>query len=64
MATQFLEDGREDMDSNTVERAIRPVVLSRRDALFASGDNGGRRWADLASLAGTCKLNGVAKTPT
>jgi transposase len=56
---RFLEDGRVDMDSNTVERAIRPVVLSRKNALFASGDDGGRRWADLASLVETCKLNGV-----
>ena len=45
--------------SNTVERAIRPLVLSRKNALFASGDDGGRRWADLASLIETCKLNGV-----
>ena len=46
-------------DSNIVERAIRPLVLSRKNALFASGDDGGRRWADLASLVETCKLNGV-----
>ncbi|MBX6745866.1 MAG: IS66 family transposase [Acetobacteraceae bacterium] len=56
---RFLEDGRAEIDSNTVERAIRPVVLSRRNALFASGDDGGRRWADIASLVETCKLNGV-----
>ena len=56
---RFLEDGRAEMDSNVVERAIRPVVLSRKNALFASGDAGGRRWADLASLVETCKLNGV-----
>ena len=37
----------------------RAVVLSRKNALFASGDDGGRRWADLASLIETCKLNGV-----
>jgi hypothetical protein len=55
----FLEDGRAEIDSNTVERAIRPVVLSRKNALFAAGDDGGRRWADLASLVETCKLNGV-----
>ena len=48
-----------EMDSNVVERAIRPLVLSRKNALFASGDDGGRRWADLASLIETCKLNGV-----
>ena len=56
---RFLDDGRAEIDSNTVERAIRPVVLSRKNALFASGDDGGRRWADLASLIETCKLNGV-----
>jgi transposase len=56
---RFLEDGRVDLDTNVVERAIRPVVLSRKNALFASGDDGGRRWADLASLIETCKLNGV-----
>jgi IS66 C-terminal element len=33
--------------------------LSRKNALFASGNDGGRRWADLASLIETCKLNGV-----
>ncbi|SDD96613.1 IS66 family transposase [Belnapia rosea] len=56
---QFLEEGRAEIDSNTVERAIRPVVLSRKNALFASGDDGGRRWADFASLVETCKLNGI-----
>jgi hypothetical protein len=33
--------------------------LSRKNALFASGNEGGRRWADLASLIETCKLNRV-----
>ncbi|TDG01888.1 hypothetical protein E2C05_32635, partial [Paracraurococcus ruber] len=43
------------------ERTIRPLVLSRKNALFASGDDGGRRWADMASLIETCKLNdGIA----
>ncbi len=56
---RFLEDGRVERDSNVVERAIRPLVLSRKNALFASGDDGGRRWADIASLVETCKLNGV-----
>ncbi|MFH5948066.1 IS66 family transposase, partial [Roseomonas xinghualingensis] len=56
---RFLEDGRIEADNNTVERAIRPLCLSRKNALFASGDDGGRRWADLASLVETCKLNGV-----
>ena len=56
---RFLEDGRIELDTNTVERAIRPLVLSRKNALFASGDDGGSRWAAMASLIETCKLNGV-----
>ncbi|TDG10145.1 IS66 family transposase, partial [Paracraurococcus ruber] len=54
---RFLDEGRAEIDSNTVERTIRPLVLSRKNALFASGDDGGRRWADMASLIETCKLN-------
>jgi len=54
-----LEDGRIELDTNVVERAIRPVCLSRKNALFASGDDGGVRWASIASLVETCKLNGV-----
>jgi hypothetical protein len=56
---QFLDDGRIEVDNNTVERAIRPICLSRKNALFASGDDGGARWAAIASLVETCKLNGV-----
>ncbi|MGK7871352.1 IS66 family transposase [Falsiroseomonas sp. E2-1-a20] len=56
---RFLDDGRLDIDSNVVERCIRPVVLGRKNALFASGDDGGERWTAIASLVETCKLNGV-----
>jgi transposase len=56
---RFLEDGRIELDTNTVERAIRPLCLGRKNALFASSDDGGARWAAVASLAETCKLNGV-----
>lgn len=56
---RFLDDGRIDMDTNTVERAIHPICLSRKSALFASGDDGGARWAAGASLVETCKLHRV-----
>jgi transposase len=56
---RFLEDGRIELDTNTVERAIRPICLSRKNALFASGDDGGARWAAVASLVETCRLNGA-----
>ena len=56
---RFLDDGRIEPDTNTVERAIRPVKLSRKNALFAGSDEGGSNWAHVASLVETCKLNGV-----
>ncbi len=56
---RFLGDGRIEIDSNVVERAIRPLCLSRKNALFASGDDGGARWAAVASLIETCKMNAV-----
>jgi len=56
---RFLDDGRIEIDSNTVERAIRPLALNRKNALFAGSDQGGDHWAVIASLIETCKLNQV-----
>ena len=56
---QFLEDGRIEIDSNTVERSIRPLVLTRKNSLFAGHDLGAEGWAMIASLIETCKLNAV-----
>ena len=57
--TLFVADGRVEMDSNTVERSIRPLTLNRKNALFAGSDRGGEHWAVIASLVETCKLNSV-----
>src|SRR5690606_3998437 len=57
--TRFVDDGRIEIDSNVVERAIRPIALNRKNALFAGSDGGGEHWAIVASLIETCKLNGV-----
>jgi hypothetical protein len=57
--TRFLDDGRIEMDTNTVERAIRPLALTRKNSLFAGSEGGAEHWAILASLIETCKLNGV-----
>ena len=56
---RFLHDGRIELDTNTVERAMRPVALSRKNALFAGSDEGAANWAAIASLIETCKLNGI-----
>ena len=55
----FLEDGRLELDTNTVERAIRPVTITRKNALFAGNDSGGRHWGIIATLVQSAKLNGV-----
>jgi transposase len=55
----FLEDGRLELDTNSIERAIRPIALGRKNALFAGSDGGARHWAIVASLVATAKLNGV-----
>jgi transposase len=55
--TVFLEDGRIEVDTNTVERTMRPIALGRKNALFAGSENGARTWAILASLINTAKLN-------
>jgi transposase len=56
---QFLDDGRIELDTNTVERVIRPVTLGRKNHLFAGSDGGADRWATVCSLITTAKLNDV-----
>jgi len=56
---RFAGDGRIEIDNNTVERSIRPLALTRKNALFAGSDGGAGHWAAIASLIETCKLNGV-----
>ena len=56
---RFLDDGRIELDTNTVERAIRPVALGRKNHLFAGSDGGAVRWAIVASLLATAKLNDI-----
>jgi transposase len=55
----YLDDGRLEMDTNIVERAIRPVTITRKNSMFAGSDAGARRWAIANTLIQTCKLNGV-----
>ena len=56
---RFLDDGRIEIDSNVVERSIRPIALNRKNALFAGSDRGGEHWAIIASLVETCKLGKI-----
>src|SRR6516165_7506139 len=56
---RFLSDGRIEIDSNIVERAIRPQTITRKNALFAGSHGGGRSWATIATLLQTAKMNDV-----
>ena len=55
--TVFLADGRVEVDTNVVEREIRPIALGRRNALFSGSARGAEAWAVLASLINTAKLH-------
>jgi transposase len=57
--TRFVDDGRIEIDSNTVERSMRTIALNRKNALFAGHDLGAENWAVLASLIETCKWHDV-----
>jgi transposase len=50
---RYFDDGRIEIDSNTVERSIRGLALTRKNALFAGHDRGAAGWAMIASLLET-----------
>jgi transposase len=56
---RFLDDGTLELDTNPVENQIRPIALTRKNALFAGNEFGAENWAMLASLVATCKMSGV-----
>jgi len=57
--SRFLDDGRIELDTNIVERSMRPQALTRKNALFAGHDDGAENWAILASLIETAKLSRI-----
>jgi transposase len=57
--TRYRDDGRIEIDNYTAERAIRPLVLGRRNYLFAGSDAGGERAANIYTLIATARLNDI-----
>ena len=53
--TRYTEDGRLKIDNNGAEQALRPIVLGRKNWLFAGSDAAAHRTAILCSLVQTCK---------
>jgi len=57
--TRYTTDGRLEMTNNAVERAIRPLAMTRKNYLFAGSDSGGIRAAAMYTLIETTKMNGL-----
>ncbi len=55
----YVSDGKVEIDNNAAERAIRPLVVGRKNHLFAGSELGGHTGAALYSIMGTAKLNGI-----
>ena len=57
--TRYTTDGRLEMTNNAVERAIRPVAMTRKNYLFAGSDSGGVRAAAMYTLTESASMNGL-----
>jgi transposase len=55
--TLFIDDGGIELNNNIVERSIRPIALTQKNALFAVSDGRAEHWATIASLIESCKIN-------
>ncbi|NOX57814.1 MAG: IS66 family transposase [Planctomycetes bacterium] len=55
----FLENPSLPLDNNASERAMRHVVIGRKNWMFAGSESGGHRAAKIYSIVATCKLNGL-----
>ncbi len=55
----YLEEGYLEIDNNRAEREIRPLVVGRKNYLFAGSNKGGESAAIIYSLLETCKQHKV-----
>jgi transposase len=58
-AQVYLDNGVLELDYITVERAMKPVALGRKNWLFAGSEGGGKAMAIAFTLIETAKLNAV-----
>jgi hypothetical protein len=56
---RYLEAGYLAIDNNAAERAIKNVVIGRKNYLFCGSDEGGRTAATIYSITVTCKRLGL-----
>jgi len=55
----FLEEPEVPIDTNHLERALRPVPMGRKNWLFAWTEFGARQVGIVQSLITTCRLHGI-----
>ena len=56
---RYIEDPMLDIDNNISERALRMVVIGRKNFMFAGSEAGAWRAAIIYSLVASCKVNGI-----
>ena len=56
---RYVEVAEACIDNNSSEQAVKPVVIGRKNWMFAGSDEGGRRAATLYSLIVSCKRLGI-----
>ncbi len=57
--TNFLKDGRLELDNNRSERSIKPFVISRKNFLFSDTPRGATGSAAIFSIVESAKQNGL-----
>jgi len=57
--TRYTTDGRLEMTNNAVERAIRPLAMTRKNYLFAGSDSGGVRAAAMYTMIESAKMSQI-----
>lgn len=55
----YLDDPEVSIDTNHIERAIRPIAMGRRNWLFCWTELGAKQVGIVQSLIATCRLHGV-----
>jgi hypothetical protein len=56
---RFLENGRLEIDNNTVENAIRPTAVGKKNWLFIGAAEAGQRGAILYTIVESCRRRGL-----
>ena len=57
--TRYVADRRLEMSNNAAERAIRSLVLGRKNWMFAGSDASGQRVACIYTVIETAKMHGL-----